>query len=227
MCSSQLCSWQMARCALKTNSLLENKNSFIDLTFTQLNQLQIKAFSFRRIYSLLKSTKVSKNTVLTTFFFIFHLLKWLCLTATKTICGFRGYLHGKESCIVNLPVGRISCPSSYLICMPFPGCTAVIELPIISCATVPHWSLYKNNLFFRTYPFDFPSYKFLCTCWFYAARRWTSDRFWISDFHCIRSPVSAPLLLFTVGFLHIKAHLGCMAEVTDACTRMLSASDRS
>lgn len=183
MCSSQLCSWQMARCVLKTNSLLENKNSFIDLTLTQLNQLQIKAFSFWQIYSLLKLTKVTKKThfwqrFLFFFFFflrfakhIFHLLKWLCLTASKIICGFRGYLHGKESCIVNLPVGRISCPSSYLICMPFPGCATVIELPIISwatvahwCQAVPRWSLYKNNLFFQTHPFDFLSYKFL---WLY------------------------------------------------------------
>ena len=37
---------------------------------------------------------------------------------SNVIRGFRGYLHGKEACIVNLPVGRISCPSSYLICMP-------------------------------------------------------------------------------------------------------------
>lgn len=48
----------------------------------------------------------------------FHLLKRLCLTLSNVICGFRGYLHGKEACIVNLPGGSISCPSSYLICMP-------------------------------------------------------------------------------------------------------------
>lgn len=139
MCSSQLCSWQMARCVLKTNSLLENKNSFIDLTFTQLNQLQMKAFSLGHIYSLLKLTKVTKKHISDSVFFflrfakhVFHLLQWLCLTASKIICGFRGYLHGKESCIVNLPVGGLSCPSSYLICMPFPGCATVIELPIIS-----------------------------------------------------------------------------------------------
>lgn len=48
----------------------------------------------------------------------FHLLERLCLTLSNVICGFRGYLHGKEACIVNLPVGRISCPCSYLICMP-------------------------------------------------------------------------------------------------------------
>lgn len=40
------------------------------------------------------------------------------MTLSNVICGFRGYLHGKEACIVNLPVGCISRPSSYLICMP-------------------------------------------------------------------------------------------------------------
>lgn len=147
MCSSQLCSWQMAaRCFffvflffLKTNSLLENQNSFIDLTFTQVEQVQIKTFFFfikiHRLVSLTKVTLIFLVSFKSSFFFffflqltmtlnrdygnhVFHLLKRLCLTLSNVICGFRGYLHGKEACIVNLPVGRISCPSSYLICMP-------------------------------------------------------------------------------------------------------------
>lgn len=49
---------------------------------------------------------------------VYHLLKRLCLTLSNVICGFRGYLHGKEACIINLPVGSISCPGCDLICMP-------------------------------------------------------------------------------------------------------------
>lgn len=48
-----------------------------------------------------------------------------------------------------------------------------------------------------------------------------------SDFRSPLSPVSAPLLVFTHGLLHITAHLGSMAEVTGARTRMLNATDRS
>lgn len=123
---------------LKTNSLLENQNSFIDLTFTQVEQVQIKTFfkiyciKIHRLVSLTKVTLIFLVSFKSSFFFlqltmtlnrdygnhVFHLLKRLCLTLSNVICGFRGYLHGKEACIVNLPVGRISCPSSYLICMP-------------------------------------------------------------------------------------------------------------
>lgn len=108
------------------------------LTWHSLSWNECKLKFFRKVRRLVQLTKVTlassflQSAVLFIYFssqlplklkqscgnHVFHLLKRLCLTLSNVICGFRGYLHGKEARIVNLPVGCISCPSSYLICMP-------------------------------------------------------------------------------------------------------------